>query len=814
MKNKFFKVLILVVFVLVGSFYLGLNNKAYSTSTSIITATAGAGGSISPSGIKYVNWRAEQTYTIIPAPSFYILDVIVDGSSIGPESSYTFQNVVTNHTISATFSDVFAVPTVTTNPVTDITETTAIVGASVDDASGGLGGLNSGGFVWDINENPTLETSIGMAWGGVTEVHIFPGPSSFASQMTELQPDTLYHVRAFFIPFLNRGVFYGNDVTFKTCSVGTIWNGTTCVASVTPSPDLTAKAVTPTKAVPGVSKTFSSTISNIGDKSVSGSISHLFQLDNDEDHTSGVTTNTVTSTSSIAEDGGNITVSQSYKFTAGTKYIRVCADNNASFVSAVPEANNITPPNPPGGSIPPGTGEMNNCSFDLNGDAFGWTKVIVNNLTSIPAVATNPLCSDITINSLTSGGNVISDGGAAITARGVAYNKIGGAPTILNKHTTELGTAGPFTSKITGLTPPGTLYQIRAYATNSVGTGYGSLVKCITRPLSPDLTAGATSPTTATRGVQFNLIATVLNIGTAPVGKEFSNFFQVANRPVDPATNAPVAGATIDDLSPSTMGNIPANLSDIAQKSHSFSSSGSYSVRVCADKASSIDGGSVPEANNITPPNPPGGPIPPGTGEMNNCGPWTNINVGNTSASGACSSPAEHYKCAPGSISENNKENDNSWTCRGSLSGESCSEDKKGKTTRKRIPGYEFLDITIVGAGTVALDPTGVNDCGIYCYQFPSGTTVKLSASPSSSFFSWSEDCSGTNPSTSIQMNGDKKCTATFSVVGGACGATPKHYFCADGKDVGGTSETQQWVWFCGGERCVEQKKAPWYYED
>ena len=69
-----------------------------------ITASAGANGSISPSGTVLVNEGANQTFTIAPTSGFEIADVLVDGSSVGAVASYTFTNVTANHTIAATFS--------------------------------------------------------------------------------------------------------------------------------------------------------------------------------------------------------------------------------------------------------------------------------------------------------------------------------------------------------------------------------------------------------------------------------------------------------------------------------------------------------------------------------------------------------------------------------------------------------------------------------------------------------------------------------------------------------------------------------------
>lgn len=68
-----------------------------------ISATAGTGGSISPSGEVTVNPGGSITFTITPDSSYEIADVLVDGVSVGAVSSYTFENVTCDHTISASF---------------------------------------------------------------------------------------------------------------------------------------------------------------------------------------------------------------------------------------------------------------------------------------------------------------------------------------------------------------------------------------------------------------------------------------------------------------------------------------------------------------------------------------------------------------------------------------------------------------------------------------------------------------------------------------------------------------------------------------
>ena len=78
-----------------------------------ITASAGSGGSISPSGTVAVSHGGSQNFTITPASGYQIADVRVDGVSVGTASTYTFNNVFSDYTISAFFAPVFVTYTIT-----------------------------------------------------------------------------------------------------------------------------------------------------------------------------------------------------------------------------------------------------------------------------------------------------------------------------------------------------------------------------------------------------------------------------------------------------------------------------------------------------------------------------------------------------------------------------------------------------------------------------------------------------------------------------------------------------------------------------
>jgi hypothetical protein len=112
------------------------------------------------------------------------------------------------------------------------------------------------------------------------------------------------------------------------------------------------------------------------------------------------------------------------------------------------------------------------------------------NIPSVPTVLTASV-SAVSSNSATTGGNVTSDGGAAVTACGVAYGTTA-SPTTAGVITNSGTGTGAFTSQLTGLTASMT-YYVRAYATNSVGTAYGNEETFSTTASPPSVLATVTT---------------------------------------------------------------------------------------------------------------------------------------------------------------------------------------------------------------------------------------------------------------------------------------------------------------------------------
>jgi hypothetical protein len=99
----------------------------------------------------------------------------------------------------------------------------------------------------------------------------------------------------------------------------------------------------------------------------------------------------------------------------------------------------------------------------------------------VPTVTTAAI-TNVGPTSASGGGTVSLAGGSSITERGVCWNTSAN-PTIANSKATAAGTLGPFSASLTGLTD-NTLYHVRAYATNAIGTGYGADITFQDYPVS------------------------------------------------------------------------------------------------------------------------------------------------------------------------------------------------------------------------------------------------------------------------------------------------------------------------------------------
>ncbi|WP_395804394.1 fibronectin type III domain-containing protein [Daejeonella sp.] len=111
-------------------------------------------------------------------------------------------------------------------------------------------------------------------------------------------------------------------------------------------------------------------------------------------------------------------------------------------------------------------------SFNQVGKSVNYSNEVSLKTINVPTLFTSRI--DLVSSGAQSGGDITSDGGSAITARGVVWDTKPNPTIALSTKTNDIGTGlGAYMSNITGLTA-NTLYYVRSYATNSAGTGYGN----------------------------------------------------------------------------------------------------------------------------------------------------------------------------------------------------------------------------------------------------------------------------------------------------------------------------------------------------
>lgn len=197
-------------------------------------------------------------------------------------------------------------------------------------------------------------------------------------------------------------------------------------------------------------------------------------------------------------------------------------------------------------------------AFAVNsvGTSYGSQQTFTTTAYTAPTLTTTA-ASSISYTTATSGGNVSANGGTSITSYGICWSTSSGPTTALStKTTTNASVSGAFSDNLTGLSA-GTTYYVRAYATNSVGTSYGSEVSFTTTTLAvPSLTtttASSITSSTATSGgnVSSNGGATITSYGIC----WSTSSAPTTTLSTKTTTNASISGAftgNLTGLSPST----------------------------------------------------------------------------------------------------------------------------------------------------------------------------------------------------------------------------------------------------------------------
>jgi uncharacterized protein (TIGR02145 family) len=280
---------------------------------------------------------------------------------------------------------------------------------------------SSGGTI--VSDSGTAVTARGVCWSTVqsptiADAHTSNGTGigTFLSTISPLLPTTTYYVRAYATNAAGTG--YGNELTLGTSNV------------TSDVPTVTTKAITN---VTSVTAYTGGNVTNMGGTAVLAR-GVCWSTSPNPDISGAATIN--------GTGVGPFNSSASPLLANTTYYLRAYATNSA------------------------GTG-------------YG-AEMTFHTMNAVPPTLITYTASAITATSANSGGNISSDGGAAVTARGVCWNTTG-SPTIGNSKTTDGPGSGGFTSALSGLVG-NTTYYIRSYATNSAGTSYGNELTFMTLP--------------------------------------------------------------------------------------------------------------------------------------------------------------------------------------------------------------------------------------------------------------------------------------------------------------------------------------------
>lgn len=395
-------------------------------------------------------------------------------------------------------TDQIVVPVLTTAAITSVESTSAVSGGAV--SSDGGSAVTARGVCWNTSTGPTT---------GNSKTSDGSGTGSFTSNLAGLQPGTVYYVRAYAVNTAGTG--YGNELTF-TASATTATVTTSEVTGITVNTAVSGGSVTSdggssvsakgvcwsTSADPSVdgshtsdgtgSAAFTSSISGLSPNTLyyvrayaannaGTSYGNVVSFTTSALTVPAIVTSEVTSVSQTsAVSGGNITYDGGSSVTGRG----VCWATTANPTISNSKTTNGSGPgeftSSLGGLQAGTTYHVRAYAVNTTGTGYGDDVTFTTNSSS-PAVSTTGITS-VTQSTATVGGNVTSSGGETVTARGFCYSTSEN-PTTSDSYTTNGSGTGSFSGTLSGLNAA-TVYYVRAYATNNIGTAYGSQVRLVT----------------------------------------------------------------------------------------------------------------------------------------------------------------------------------------------------------------------------------------------------------------------------------------------------------------------------------------------
>ena len=415
-----------------------------------------------------------------------------------------------SNVVTTTFTPILPAGGITTLGAISITAISAFSGATISTDGGSA--ITAKGVCWATTTGPTIAGS--KTTDGT-------GTGTYASLIVGLSANTLYYVRAYATNSV--GTTYGTEISFRTLTgISTIT--TTAISNITGLTATSGGNITADGGAAitarGVCWSTATGPTIAGSKTTDGTgigsyISSLTGL------SPGTTyyLRTYATNSTTTTYGNEISfitpaVVASITTTAASLITATTASGGGSITTDGGAAvsargicwGTISGPTVSNGKTMEGTGigsftsSLVGLSPNTNyyvrayatnnvGTTYG-NEISFKTLTGISALTTTNITA-ITSNTSAGGGNITNDGGATITARGVVWNTSSN-PTTANSKTTDGSGIGTFTSSITGLIG-GSTYYVRAYATNVIGTNYGTEVSFKTASVMSTLTTSAIS---------------------------------------------------------------------------------------------------------------------------------------------------------------------------------------------------------------------------------------------------------------------------------------------------------------------------------